>query len=213
VLVAIVPGHAPRRRVVRSATHGLLRLSGTKLHIQGAIPAPTDTTFVVAANHASWLDSLVMAAWLPPSVAFVAGEVMGRQHVAGFLLRRIGTEFVERYDAGQGVADTARLGHLAETNSLVFFPEGGLARAPGLRPFHLGAFVAAAQANRPILPVAIRGTRSMLRPGHKFLRRGSVTVVIGDPIHPVESGWLGAMQLEREARAFILRECGDPDLA
>jgi 1-acyl-sn-glycerol-3-phosphate acyltransferase len=212
-LVAIVPGRGPRRHVVRSATRALLRLSGTQLHIQGAIPAPTDTTFVVAANHASWLDSLVMAAWLPPSVTFVAGEVMGRQHVAGFLLRRIGSEFVERYDPGQGVADTARLGHSAETNSLVFFPEGGLDRAPGLRPFHLGAFVAAAEANRPIIPVAIRGTRSMLRPGHKLLRRGSVTVVIGDPVHPVESGWLGAMQLEREARVFILRECGEPDVA
>jgi 1-acyl-sn-glycerol-3-phosphate acyltransferase len=187
-LVAIVPGRGPRRHVVRSATRALLRLSGTQLHIQGAIPTPTDTTFVVAANHASWLDSLVMAAWLPPSVTFVAGEVMGRQHVAGFLLRRIGSEFVERYDPGQGVADTARLGHSAETNSLVFFPEGGLDRAPGLRPFHLGAFVAAAEANRPIIPVAIRGTRSMLRPGHKLLRRGSVTVVIGDPVHPVESG-------------------------
>jgi hypothetical protein len=62
-------------------------------------------------------------------------------------------------------------------------------------------------------PVAIRGTRSMLRPGHKFVRRGSITVVIGGLLHPVESGWLGAMQLEREARAFILRECGEPDLA
>ncbi len=213
VLVAMVPGRDPRRRVVQSATHALLRLSGSQLHIQGAIPAPTDRTLVVVSNHASWLDSLVMAATLPSSFAFVAGEVMGRQHVAGFLLRRIGTEFVERYDADQGVADTARLGHLAETTSLVFFPEGGLARAPGLRQFHLGAFVAAAEANRPILPVAIRGTRSMLRPGHKFLRRGSVTVVIGDPVHPVESGWLGAMQLEREARAFILRECGEPDRA
>ena len=89
----------------------------------------------------------------------------------------------------------------------------GLARAPSLRPFHLGAFVAAAEANRPILPVAIRGTRSMLRPGHKFLRRGSVTVAVGDPIHLLGSGWLGAMHLEREARAFILRECGEPDLA
>jgi 1-acyl-sn-glycerol-3-phosphate acyltransferase len=213
VLVAIVPGRASRRRVVRSAIRSLVRLSGTHLHIQGAITAPADTTLVVAANHASWLDSLVLTAWLPSDFVFVAGEVMGRQHVAGFLLRRIGTEFVERYDAGQGVADTERLGHLAQTASLVFFPEGGLTRAPGLRPFHLGAFVAAAEANRPILPVAIRGTRSMLRPGHKFLRRGSVTVVIGDPIHPVESGWLGAMQLEREARAFILRECGEPDLA
>ncbi len=213
VLVAAVPGRAARRRVVRSATNGLLRLSGTRLHVQGAIPASTDTTFVVAANHASWLDSLVMAAWLPPDVVFVAGEVMGRQHVAGFFLRRIGTEFVERYDAGQAVADTARLGRLAERNSLVFFPEGGLARAPGLRPFHLGAFVAAAEAHRPILPVAIRGTRSMLRPGHKFVRRGSVTVVVGDLIQPAESGWLGAMQLEHKARAFILRECGEPDLA
>ncbi|ETZ99771.1 acyltransferase family protein [Mycobacterium kansasii 824] len=45
----------------------------------------------------------------------------------------------------------------ASGQSLVIFPEGRLARAPGLRPFHIGAFVVAAEAGVPALPVAIRG--------------------------------------------------------
>ena len=96
--------------------------------------------------------------------------------LSGFVLKRLGTEFVERYEREHGVTDTDRLVALARAGqSLVMFPESHLARAPGLRPFHMGAFVVAAQAAAPAVPTGIRGTRAMLRPGHRFPRRGAVT--------------------------------------
>jgi hypothetical protein len=59
--------------------------------------------------------------------------------------------------------------------SLVIFPGGRLARAPGLRPFHMGAFVVAAETGVPVVPVAIRGTRTItrtiLRPEHHIAAR------------------------------------------
>ena len=53
----------------------------------------------------------------------------------------------------------------ARHERLAWFPEGTFTRMPGLLAFHLGAFEVACQAGVPIVPVAIRGTRSILRVG------------------------------------------------
>lgn len=210
--LALVPFVGWRRQLARRAARSLLRLSGTPLRVHDAARLPRTEPCVVVANHGSWLDAPLLAAWLPPTFVFVAGEVLARQHLTGFALRRIGTEFVERHEPERGVADTARLARLAATRSLVFFPEGELSRAPGLRVFHLGAFTVAAEASRPVVPVAIRGTRSMLRAGHRFVRRGSITIAVGEPIAATDASWVGVLHLEREARSFILRHCGEPEV-
>jgi 1-acyl-sn-glycerol-3-phosphate acyltransferase len=95
---------------------------------------------------------------------------------------------------------------------LIFFPEGTFDRMPGLLPFHLGAFSAATAAGVPILPVAIRGTRSVLRSGQWFPRRGAIRVTIGEPLLAQGSDWSATIQLRDAARAEILKACGEPDL-
>jgi hypothetical protein len=96
---------------------------------------------------------------------------------------------------------------------MLFFPEGTFGRAPGLRPFRLGAFVVAAQTSVPAVPLGISGTRSILRSGQWFPRRGTVSLTIGPPIMPQGSDWTAAIALREGARAQILGYCGEPDLA
>jgi 1-acyl-sn-glycerol-3-phosphate acyltransferase len=76
----------------------------------------------------------------------------------------------------------------------------------------MGAFVIAAKAGAPVVPVAIRGTRSILRGSTFFPRRGIVSITIEEPIQPEGSGWSAAIKLRNKARAVILRHCGEPDL-
>jgi 1-acyl-sn-glycerol-3-phosphate acyltransferase len=72
------------------------------------------------------------------------------------------------FDGARGVEDTHELEARARRGeSLLFFPEGTFRRMPGLRDFRMGAFIAAAQAGVPVVPVAIHGTRSMLRAGSR----------------------------------------------
>jgi 1-acyl-sn-glycerol-3-phosphate acyltransferase len=59
----------------------------------------------------------------------------------------------------------AATGAAGAGQGLVVFPEGTFHRAPGLRPFKLSGFLVAAQAGVPLLPVTIRGMRSILRDG------------------------------------------------
>ncbi|OGT10674.1 MAG: hypothetical protein A3F73_04810 [Gallionellales bacterium RIFCSPLOWO2_12_FULL_59_22] len=65
----------------------------------------------------------------------------------------------------------------------------------------------------PVVPVSICGTRSILRDGHWFPRRGIITVTIGKPIAPEGKGWTAAIRLRNAAREEISRRCGEPDLA
>ena len=150
---------------------------------------------------------------LPYGFRFVAGEVLAQERMSGFVLKRLGTEFVERFDRERGLTDTDRIVDVIDREqSLVIFPEGRLARAPGVRPFHMGAFIAAAQAAAAVVPVAIRGTRAILRPEHHFPRHGAVDIAVGQPIAPTGEGWTAAVQLQRAARNEILRLSGEPDV-
>jgi 1-acyl-sn-glycerol-3-phosphate acyltransferase len=143
----------------------------------------------------------------------VAKRELARVSVARFFLRRLGTEFVERFDAKRSVEDTGKLVEAARRGrSLVVFPEGTFGRATGVRPFRMGAFVVAAQTGTPVVPVALRGTRSILRDGSWFPRRGAVSVVIGEPLVPQGLDWAAALELREATRKHILQWSGEPDL-
>jgi 1-acyl-sn-glycerol-3-phosphate acyltransferase len=211
-VLAVMPGRRLRWSLARAAARASLRLSGTAVHVHGPNPPPGAVMFV--ANHASWIDGIVLAATLPDPVHFVAGEVFEHRPLTGLVLRRVGTVFVQRRDRQQAVADAARLAQLSLAGRrLMIFPEGGLAAVPGLRPFHLGGFAAAAAAGAPVVPLALRGTRWILRPGQRRLRRGTVEIVIGSPIAPAGTDWKAAVELRDAARTHIMRHCGEPDLA
>jgi 1-acyl-sn-glycerol-3-phosphate acyltransferase len=114
------------------------------------------------------------------------------------------------------VADANRLATLPlEGVSLALFPEGTFTRAAGLRPFFLGAFMAAARSGVPVVPVAIRGPRGILRSGQWLPRRGAIVVTIAPPVAPPEAvePFAAAVILRDQARAAILANCGEPDLS
>lgn len=130
-------------------------------------------------------------------------------------LQRLGTEFVERFAAHESVQDARRLEvALRAGRALVFFPEGTFTRSPGLMPFRMGAFIVAANTGIPVVPVAICGTRSILRDGQWWPRRGAITITFGAPLLPGADAldtFAAAVGLRDAARAHILRHCGELD--
>jgi 1-acyl-sn-glycerol-3-phosphate acyltransferase len=212
--VALLPMLSWRKAVARSLSQLLLRLFGFPVRVRGLEHLPRDQACVLVVNHASYLDPLVLVAVLPSSISFVAKQELAEQFFARILFRRLGTEFVERFDPQRGVEDTDRVRQaVRQGRSMIFFPEGTFGRAPGLRPFRMGAFVVATQTGVPLVPMGITGTRSILRAGQWFPRRGAVAVTIGAPIMPQGSDWTAAIALRDAARAQMLECCHEPDLA
>ena len=104
---------------------------------------------------------------------------------------------------------------LAATSQQIvdMFPEGTLTRMPGLLEFHIGAFLVAARTGTPVLPVAIRGTRSVLRGEQWFPRRGRISVHSGKLHLPDGNDFEAALRLRDRVRRSILEFSGEPDLA
>lgn len=201
-----------RWRVARGTARVLAWASGTPLSVRGLAHVPQDRCVLVA-NHASYLDTFVLVAALPSPVSFVAKAEFRKRFLTRLPLTRMRATFVERFDLQRGVADARRAVRAARSGRpLLFFPEGTFYRMPGLHPFHMGAFVAAAEAGIPVVPVVIRGTRSMLRADSWFPRRGRLEVSIQPPIAPEGTDWAAAVTLRNAARAAILAQCGEPDM-
>jgi len=217
LITAVTPKPAWAWMIGGVAARLFFKLIGTPLAVRGLQKLPRGTPSVLVANHSSYLDGVALIAALPVHYRFVAKRELKRQFVAGIYLRRLAAEFVERFDAQQSVEDANRLADLpAHGVSLAFFPEGTFTRAPGVMPFHLGAFAAAARSGAPVVPVAIRGTRALLRAEQWFARRGTLVITIGTPIVPPKDGrdvFSAAIMLRDAARAQILRDCGEPDAA
>ena len=81
----------------------------------------------------------------------------------------------------------------------------------------MGAFVTAAESGLPIVPIAIRGTRTVLRDGSWFPRYGQIDIQVGEPIRiPAEKraddNWNQVLWLHDETRKYILHHCGEQDL-
>lgn len=208
-LAALLPGRARRKQAVRSIARAAMRLSLLPVEIEG--DSRLAERVVVVANHASYLDSLLLIAVLPARACFVAKRELGRLAPARWLLSRIGTRFVVRDDVHASVEDARTLVQAAQSGeTLVFFPEGTFSRAPGLRTFHLGAFVTAAQARAAVLPVSVRGTRSVLRDGSWLPRRAAVGIHFGELVPPQGNDWAEAVRLRDAARQDIAAHCAEP---
>ena len=211
--VVLAPGLRLRRRIARLCARVLFACIGMPLRLEGGENLRDEGPRIVAPNHQSYLDGLVLTALLPPDFAFVVKRELEKSAFARIFLRRLGTLFVERFDAAQSAGETRKvLEAIQAGQSLVVFPEGTFQRYPGLLPFRMGTFAVAVDAGVPMVPVAIQGTRSLPRGDDRLLRHGRVKVSAAPAVRSEGNGWHAGVQLRDEVRAAILGRCGEPDL-
>jgi len=210
VAVILTPGRGARRTVARACARGMFRLLGIGLDVTGLDRLPESC--IVAANHCSYLDGIILTAALPPRFGFVIKREITKVPLVGWMLARLGSEFVERFDKHGARQDASRIVKRANEGScLGVFPEGTFVAEPGLRPFHLGGFMAATRGGLPVVPIVIRGSRYIL-PAHVWLpHRGRLEVEVLPAIAPVGRNGDAARSLRDAARTAILARCSEPD--
>jgi 1-acyl-sn-glycerol-3-phosphate acyltransferase len=164
-------------------------------------------------NHASYADVPALLALLPLDFVFVAKREVFSWPFIGTLARGGRHPAVERWQPLKSVADARSVAAaLDRGDSLLFFPEGTFTAAAGLRPFRLGAFELAAERRVPVIPLALRGTRRVLRAGEWLPRHGAIHLWVGKPIYSEGEGWRAAVSLRDRALEQIAAHCGEPRL-
>ncbi len=215
----LLPSFAQRWRSLSRLAKLWARLTATPLHISGLERLPATSPCIYVANHASYLDVFVLTAALPHPVSFIAKQELQANRLLRRALDRLQTQYVNRQAQERSLADVQQaINAIGEGRSLLFFAEGTLQNSPGLMPFKMGAFITAAATGIPVIPIAIHGTRSILRGSSWYAYHGAITLTIGDPLDPGTSGqndsqtWPAALRLRDQCRAHILQHCREPDL-
>lgn len=142
---------------VRRWSSALLRLFSISVAIKGDVPIPTKEPGrgrLIVANHRSAIDIGVMLSTFGGRM--VSRADLGSWPVVGKAAKLGGTIFVDRADARSGMVVMRTMQKCLQAGDTVtIFPEGTTFLGDEVRPFHGGAFIAAARADVEVLPVGL----------------------------------------------------------
>jgi 1-acyl-sn-glycerol-3-phosphate acyltransferase len=159
-----------------------------RLSIDGRDNVPRRGPVILAANHLSFVDSLVIPLAAPRSVAFLAkAEFFQRPGLKGWLTRTslIATDAIPVQRGGHRAAQSAldvALGVLAEGRAFGIHPEGTRSRDGRLYRGRTGVGWLALASGAPVVPVAVVGTDRVQPIGARLPRPGKVAVRFGRPL-------------------------------
>jgi fatty-acyl-CoA synthase len=200
-------------RVTTAALRAYLKLAGWRVRVDGLERLRDNVPRMLVANHTSYADIIVLMAALGTDYHFVAkAEVMTMPFFRTFL-RKLGHFAFRREDPRARLQQADQIESALRRGESVFvFPEGTFTAQAGVRPFHLGAFKAAAGAGRDIVPVALDGTRRVLRDGAWLPRPGKITITVCPPIAPPRDtgDWKEIVRVRDAAREMIARYAREP---
>jgi|KBSSwiStaDraftv2_1062776.scaffolds.fasta_scaffold69420_4 1-acyl-sn-glycerol-3-phosphate acyltransferase len=193
-LVGIVGGLAAPRsnfgyRIGRLWSRVCLAAAGIEPTFTGLEHAAGTAPRLFLANHLSVVDIWVLAVCLPATTRFVAKRSLFFVPILGQTMWVAGFIPIDRGDRTQAIRSLGRAAsRIRRGASVILFPEGTRSRTGKLAPFKKGSFHLALETRVPIVPVAISGSGSVVRPRSIVIRPGRVHVTLFPQVDPETYG-------------------------
>jgi len=142
-----------------------------------------DQPCILMANHESYMDVPALIAACPVPIRFVARREVFKTPILGQAMWMTGQISVDRSDRERSIKSLDRAAKkIASGRTVLVFPEGTRTPDGGLQSLKKGGFMLAIQAQVPIIPIGVSGTRSIVPRGANMFRPATVGIVVGSPI-------------------------------
>jgi len=153
-----------------------------RMEIIGIENLPKSGGLIIASNHVSYLDPVVLVASLNRKIYFIAKKEVFKNTFISFILKNMNAFSVDRENVDI-LAFKKAINILREEKVLGIFPEGTRSSNGELQELKLGAIKIAMKTGVPILPVGIIGTHKIYPQGKKFpiLFKHKIIVKYGAP--------------------------------
>lgn len=164
---------------------GLMIILGVKLKVEGLENIDPKQSYIILANHTSYLDIPMLTTGLPILFYYVAKKEMQKIPFLGWVMTAAGIIFIDRGNKHKAIRSMRKAGNkIKGGKNVMIFPEGTFyANKETLIPFKKGAFHLAIHAQVPILPVAIiDAVKLWPADSHLKLKSGTCKLKIGKPI-------------------------------
>ncbi len=153
--------------------------------VEGKENIPERPPYLIASNHVSYLDPIVIGCAFPHKVRFMAKKELFENKFLLWLLNQLGVFPVDR-DALDISSVKKSIQILKDGGVLGIFPEGTRSKDGKFKGANKGVIGIAAKGGVPIVPVALKGTYEAWPAGQKILKFHEIIVKIGKPIYLFE---------------------------
>lgn len=224
-LFAAITSRCVARRVTVHASRAVLRVLNVRVQVAGRT---CDTPALLACNHLSWIDILVMHSVFPEAT-FVAKDDVARWPVIARAARALETVFVARLRKRDLLRTIPAVATALQRRAVVLFAEGTTSDGSRTLPFRTSLFEAATRGRVPVVPVSLRaivpsgrasarthvawcGDTTLLAhiPLVASLPRVVYVVRIGDPLRALSAP---RKRLGRAAQQSVARQAGHVHVA
>lgn len=152
-----------------------------RIKVSGKNQIPEKGGFILASNHASYLDPIVLGVACPRKLNFMARHDLFCNPLFSWLISTLGALPIKRDSADTSALKEA-IRILKDGKALVLFPEGARGFEGAAYPLQPGIGFLYAKADVPVIPALIRGTEKALPKGAKFIKPQKVSVYFGKQI-------------------------------
>lgn len=186
----------------------VLFLSGVGVKVTGTENIPRDRAVIFAANHSGTYDIPVLHAKLPIQFRWISKRVLFSIPFVGWGMTMAGYIAIDLDgDARAAVKSITKAAEkIKNGTSVLLFPEGTRNTTDSLLDFKSGAFILAVKSGAPIIPVAVTGTRDIMKIGGYTVTPHDVTITIGKPIESEGLKNKALSDKTREAIEGLLKE-------
>lgn len=177
------PGGRRQHWCARMWCRMIARTVGARVRVYGVEHIKPETSYVFLSTHQSYMDIPAMLGYLPAQLRIAAKKVLFRIPFMGWHLWRAGHIPIDRSSTQNAIKSMQRAADYLQQGICAFiFPEGTRSRDGRLHDFKKGGFKLALQAQVPIIPITIIGTRRILPPDSIIFRPGPVEMYVDEPI-------------------------------
>jgi 1-acyl-sn-glycerol-3-phosphate acyltransferase len=186
----------------------ILATTGVSVEVHGLEQLDPARTYVFVANHQSIYDIPVIFASLPYQLRIIAKDSLGRIPFLGWHLKRTGHLLVDRRHPDRSGILRRWRALVGEGLSLIIFPEGTRSADGRVGTFKAGSFLLAVEAQLPVVPLSIDGTRFVMRKGRLATRPGHARLRVHAPVETAGLQPQEARTLAERIRGIVAADIG-----
>lgn len=169
--------------IARIWSKSILFVSGIKVDIEGLTNIDQSKSYIYMSNHRSNFDIPVLLGCLPIQFRWLAKAELFKIPIFGRAMSGAGYVKIDRFNRESAFKSIDEIAAKMRNGvSVMIFPEGTRSEDGNIKSFKKGGFVMAVDSGAPIVPVILRGTRSIMSKDSWRIKPGNVSLSIDKPI-------------------------------
>lgn len=191
-------------RIGQAWARVVLRMNGVRVRVVGLENISRKTSYVFISNHQSNLDGLAIGTALPSPLRFVIKKSLLKIPIMGQAFKLGRMIPIDRNDGKKSIETINRYGReLRNGVSVLFFGEGHRSRDGRLQPFKKGGIMFSITSRLPLVPITIVNSFNLMPSGSFAIKKGTITIIIGNAISTMDYRIEQAEQLVEKAWTVV----------